>query len=279
MIMSKTDRCLNILRIIAVILISVMCLTPFYVLLVLALNSPQRIFYEGNMFIPDFCFTNFSDAWNESRIGQAMINSAAITVGTLVLTIILGGLAGYAISRRRTKYNSFVFALMLSCMMIPGIINTVPLYTLMRKIHAVNTLTGMILVCSTLAMPSAVFIYTTFITAIPKELDEAAVLDGCTGFAVFWKIIFPVIKPATASFVILNGFGIWNNYSQSVFFLQSRAKQNIPQALSVFFQQFGGADWNLMAATAAIAIVPVVVIFLVFQKQFINGLASGAVKG
>ena len=87
------------------------------------------------------------------------------------------------------------------------------------------------------------------------------------------------MKPATASFVILNGFGIWNNYSQSVFFLQSRSKQNIPQALSVFFQQFGGADWNMMAATATIAIVPVVVVFLVFQRQFISGLASGAVKG
>ena len=81
------------------------------------------------------------------------------------------------------------------------------------------------------------------------------------------------------SFVILNGFGIWNNYAQAVFFLQSREKQNIPQALSVFFQQFAGAKWYLMAATAAIAIVPVVVIFLVFQKQFMKGLTEGAVKG
>ncbi len=188
-------------------------------------------------------------------------------------------LAGYAIARHNTKYNKFVFGLLLSCMMIPGIINTVPLYTLMRKIHAVNTLWGMILVCSTLAMPSAVFIYATFIKALPRELDEAAALDGCTGFSAFWRVIFPIIKPATASFVILNGFGIWNNYAQATFFLQSRAKQNIPQALSVFFQQFGGGKWHLMAATATIAIIPVVIIFLIFQKQFIQGLSDGAVKG
>jgi len=92
-------------------------------------------------------------------------------------------------------------------------------------------------------------------------------------------VIFPVIKPATASFVILNGFGIWNNYAQATFFLQSRSKQNIPQALSVFFQQFGGGKWHLMATTATIAIIPVVIIFLIFQKQFIKGLADGAVKG
>lgn len=262
-----------------IIAICIMCLIPFYVLLVLALNSPERVFYEGNIFVPDFCWQNFIDAWSKSKIGMAMLNSAIITAGTLGLTIMTGGLAGYAIARHNTRYNKFVFGQLLSCMMIPGIINTVPLYTLMRKINAVNTLWGMILVCSTLALPSAVFIYATFIRALPKELDEAAALDGCTGFSTFWRVIFPAIKPATASFIILNGFGIWNNYAQAVFFLQSRSKQNIPQALSVFFQQFGGAKWHLMASTAVIAVIPVIIIFLVFQKQFIQGLTDGALKG
>ena len=262
-----------------IIAICIMCLIPFYVLLVLALNSPERVFYEGNIFVPDFCWQNFIDAWSKSKIGMAMLNSAIITAGTRGLTIMTGGLAGYAIARHNTRYNKFVFGLLLSCMMIPGIINTVPLYTLMRKINAVNTLWGMILVCSTLALPSAVFIYATFIRALPKELDEAAALDGCTGFSTFWRVIFPAIKPATASFIILNGFGIWNNYAQAVFFLQSRSKQNIPQALSVFFQQFGGAKWHLMASTAVIAVIPVIIIFLVFQKQFIQGLTDGALKG
>ena len=208
-----------------------------------------------------------------------MLNSAIITAGTLGVTVITGGLAGYAIARYATRYNKFVFGLLIGCMMIPGIINTVPLYVLMRQINAIDTLWGMICVCSTLAMPSAVFIYATFIRALPRELDEAAALDGCSPFSTFWRVIFPVIKPATASFVILNGFGIWNNYAQAVFFLQSRAKQNIPQALSVFFQQFAGAKWHLMAATAVIAIIPVVIVFLIFQKQFIKGLSDGALKG
>lgn len=269
----------KVIRIIMITMICIACLVPFYILLVLALNSPSRIFYEGNIFVPDFYWSNFITAWEKSRIGTAMRNSVIITFGTLFLTIVTGGLAGYAIARHSSKYNKFVFGLLIGCMMIPGIINTVPLYTLMRKIHAVNTLWGMICVCSALAMPSAVFIYTTFIKALSKELDEAAALDGCTPMQIFWKIIFPLIKPATASFVILNGFGIWNNYAQSVFFLQSREKHNIPQALSVFFQQFAGAKWHLMASTAVIAIIPVVIVFLVFQKQFISGLADGALKG
>ncbi len=275
----KENRLLRMLRILLVALLCVMCLIPFYVLLVLSLNAPSRVFYEGNIFVPTFAWANYAEAWSKSRVGTAMLNSAVITFGTLGMTILLGGMAGYAIARRNTTFNKAVFSLLIGCMMIPGIINTVPLYTLMRQIGAVNTLWGMVMVCATLAMPSAVFIYTTFVRALPRELDEAAEVDGCTGFKAFWQVIFPVLKPATASFVILNGFGVWNNYAQAVFFLQSRDKQNIPQALSVFFQQFGGAKWHLMSATAAIAIVPVVLIFLVFQRQFIQGLTEGAVKG
>ncbi len=277
--MKRESMLFRVFRAFAVTAICLMCLIPFYVLLVLSLNSPSRVFYEGNIFIPSFDWSNYVTAWNKSRIGQAMINSGLITFGTLGLTVLLGGMAGYAIARYPTAYNRSVFSLLIGCMMIPGIINTVPLYTLMRKMNAVNTLWGMIFVCAALAMPSAVFIYTTFVRSLPRELDEAAEVDGCTGLHVFWRILFPVLKPATASFVILNGFGIWNNYAQAVFFLQSREKQNIPQALSVFFQQFGGAKWHLMAATAVIAIIPVVLLFLVFQKQFMEGLTEGAVKG
>ena len=134
---------------------------------------------------------------NEALIGRIFDGTKYKVVYEPSLTIVLDGMAGYAIARRNTAYNKFVFSLLIGCMMIPGIINTVPLYTLMRRIGAVNTLLGMVLICSALAMPSAVFIYTTFIRALPIELDEAAEVDGCTDFRAFWKIIFPVLKPAT----------------------------------------------------------------------------------
>ena len=152
-------------RIAVIVFICLICLIPFYILIVLSLNAPSRVFYEGNLFVPDFCWQNYVDAWHKSKIGTAMLNSAVITAGTLAVTIVTGGLAGYAIARHSTRYNKFVFGLLIGCMMIPGIINTVPLYVLMRKLHAVNTLWGMVCVCSALAMPSAVFIYTTFIRA------------------------------------------------------------------------------------------------------------------
>lgn len=275
--MSK--KILGIIKYMIIILISVLCIIPFGILLILSLNSPQRNFYEGNMLIPEFYFENYVLGWFKSNIGRAMINSAIITVLAIVVIVILAAMAAYTIARFNYKFNKLIFAILIGCMMIPGIINTVPLYTLMIKINAINTLWGMALVCATNALPQAVFIFNGYIKSLPKELEESAIIDGCSRFTSFWKIIFPLLKPSIAAVVILNGFGIWNNYAQAVFFLQDSRKHNVPQALSVYFQQFAGAKWNLMAATAVIAIIPVIIAFLLFQKNLMKGLTEGAIKG
>ncbi len=270
---------MKVLKYVAIAAICLICLTPFFILLILSLNTPKRNFYEGNMFLPDFYISNFSEGWAKSNIGHAMINSGIITATAVFLIILLGAMAGYSISRFNHKWNKGIFWIMLCSMMVPGIINTVPLYTLMIKIHAVNTLWGMALVCATLAIPQSVFVFTGFIKTIPVEIEEAAIIDGCSYSKSFWKIILPLLKPSISAVVILNGFGIWNNYSQAVFFLQDSTKHNVPQALSVYFQQFAGAKWNLMAATAVIAIIPVIIAFLLFQKSLMEGLTDGALKG
>lgn len=269
----------KILRYAAIAFICMLSLTPFMILAILALNTPKKNLFEGNMFIPEFYFGNFAEGWVKSNIGRAMINSGIITMLSVAIIVILGAMAGYAISRFDFKFNKGIYGTLLCCMMVPGIINTVPLYTLMIKLNAINTLWGMALVCATLSIPQAVFVFTGFIKSIPVEIEEAAIIDGCSWHRIFWKIIFPLLKPAISAVVILNGFGIWNNYSQAVFFLQDSSKHNVPQALSVYFQQFAGAKWNLMAATALIAILPVIIAFLIFQKSLMKGLMDGAIKG
>jgi raffinose/stachyose/melibiose transport system permease protein len=247
--------------------------------MILSLNTPKRVFYEGNIFLPDFYFLNYIDGWFKSNIGRAMINSAVITAMSLIIIVILCSMAAYTIARFKYRFNKIIFGLLISCMMIPGIINTVPLYTLMNDLHAINTLWGMALVCATLALPQSVFVFHGYIKSLPRDMEESAIIDGCSWFTAFWRIIFPLLKPAASAIIILNGFGIWNNYSQAVFFLQDSEKHNVPQALSVYFQQFVGAHWNLMAATAVIAIIPVIVAFLLFQKNLMSGLTDGAIKG
>lgn len=272
-------KAFHFLRYLSVTFICALCLIPFGVLLILSLNTPQRVFYEGNLFVPDFYFKNYIEGWFKSNIGNAMINSAIITVLAISIIIIFGAMAAYTIARFHYRFNKLIFAILISCMMIPGIINTVPLYTLMIDLKAINTLWGMALVCATIALPQSVFVFNGYIKSLPREIEESAIIDGCSWFSAFWRIIFPLLKPSVSAIVILNGFGIWNNYSQAVFFLQDSKNHNVPQALSVYFQQFAGAKWNLMAATAVIAIIPVVFAFLLFQKNLMKGLTDGALKG
>lgn len=258
--------------------IALISLIPFYILLLLALNSPVGTYSQEMRFLPEFYFRNFSEAWKVSKIGLAVLNSFIITAGAVVIIVLFSSSAGYAIARFKNKFNFTVFNILLLCMMIPGIINTVPLYTLMRSIGGINTHWAMTLVCAANALPFSVFLYTGFIKTISREVEESAIIDGCTWFSAFWKVTFHFIKPVTSAVIILAGLGIWNNYAQAIFFLQSMNMRTIPLAISMFFQQYG-AKWNMMAAASVIGVMPVVIAFLVFQRYFIKGITAGAVKG
>jgi hypothetical protein len=167
---------------------------------------------------------------------------------------------------------------MVLSMMVPGIINTVPLYIIMRKINGINSHWAMMLLLACQCLPFSVFLYEGFIRSMNQSVEEAAVIDGCTKFSAFWRVTFPLLKPITATVVIMQGVGIWNNYAQAVFFLQNQNYHTLPLAISTFFQTYG-ADYNLLAAGAIIGLAPVVLVFILFQKQFVKGLSSGAVKG
>jgi len=268
----------KISRFIVITLITLLSITPFYVLLVLAFSSPSRNFSNGLNLTPQLYFNNFYDAWFKSKIGISIFNSLVITIGAVLVIVIFASSAGYAIARFKNRFHILVFNILLLCMMVPGIINTVPLYSLMHTIGGINTYWAMILVCACNALPFSVFLYTNFIKSLPIDIEEAAVIDGCTKFSAFWRVTFPLLTPVTSAVVIINGLGVWNNYAQATFFLQSQSMRTIPLAISMFFQQYG-AKWNLMAASAVIGVAPAVVTFIIFQKYLIKGITAGSMKG
>lgn len=268
----------RLLKFIVIILITLISLIPFYVLLVLAFNPPSTNLSGKLNFAPKLYFNNFYEAWNKSHIGTAIFNSLIITFGAIIVIVVFASCAGYAIARFKNRFHRVIFNIFLICMMIPGIINTVPLYSLMHSIGGINTYWAMILICACNALPFSVFLYTNFVKSLPTEIEEAAVIDGCTKFSAFWRVTFPLLKPVTSAVVIISGLGVWNNYAQATFFLQSQSKRTIPLAISMFFQQYG-AKWNLMAASAVIGVAPAIITFIVFQKYFIKGITAGSVKG
>lgn len=257
---------------------ALLSLIPFYILLYLSLNTPSGTVFDSLVMIPDFHFSNYVDAWKSSKIGNATMNSGIITIGGVFLIVLTASMAGYTIARYQNKFHAAVFNTLLVCMMIPAIIITVPLYSLMKSIGGINTHWAMILLMASNGLPFSVFLYASFIKGLPREIEESAIIDGCTPFSAFWRVTFHFLKPVTAAVVILQGLAVWNNYGQAVFFLQSQEMRTIPLAVSMFFQQYG-AQWNLMAAAAVIGLTPAVIAFLLFQKYFIKGITAGAVKG
>lgn len=256
------------------IFLTLIALVPFYFLLVTALSAPTW----QNVLFPEFHFQNFADAWNNSKLGTALLNSLIITFFSLLLIVLISGSASYAIARVKNVFHRIVYSVFLFSMMVPAIINTVPLYILMKQIRGINTRWAMVLLLTTGAIPFAVFLYTSFIDSMSKEMEESAYIDGCSKFTTFWKILFPLLKPVTSSVIILNAVSIWNNYGTAVFFLQKQSMKTVPLAISSFMQTYG-ANWNLMAAAAFTGLLPAVIVFLSFQKYFIKGMAAGSVKG
>lgn len=271
------DPLFKSLRYMAMIILCIIVIIPFYVLLFVALNDPSRPLSMGVFTMPAVAPDNLTEAWSRSNLGRAMVNSAYITAVASLIVVVLGASAGYAFARFPNRFNKFWFNLFLMCMMIPGIINTVPLYSIMQRINGNNNLFMVAILLGALRLPFCIFLYTSFIQSAGREVEEAAVIDGCNPFSAFWRITIHILKPITATVIITSSVGFWNNYSQAVFFLTKNECQTIPLAMRYFFGEFS-AEWNLVAAAALIGIIPVVVMFLSLQKYFIKGLAAGAIK-
>jgi len=187
-------------------------------------------------------------------------------------------LAAYPLARYRTRWNNFIYILSISTLIVPALTVLVPLYKLIVGMHGISTYWSMVFVLTTFFLPTTIFLYTGFIRTIPRELDEAALIDGCNRYEIFFRIIFPLLKPVTASVIIIVMLGVWNDYRFSLFLLQKPIVQTVPLVLSQFFSQFQN-NLPLAAAGSMLSMIPMAVVYLFLQKYFISGLAEGAVKG
>lgn len=260
------------------LLIALFHLIPFYILVTTALK-PKGDFSSKWAFPSEIHWANFSQAWTEANLGVALANTAIITTLAAVLLIVFGSMAAYPLARRQTKLNKIVFMIFISIMVIPPLTALVPLYQLVVNMGMLNTLDIAILNNVAAYLPLTIFLYAGFIrSTIPKELEEAARIDGASTLGIFFRIVFPLLKPVTASVLIISSVFIWNDYQFAIFFLQDEAVQTMTVALSGFFGESSN-NLGLVAAASILAMLPMTVLFLVLQKYFIQGLASGSVKG
>lgn len=260
------------------ILITFVHIIPFYILITTSLKA-KGDFSSKWVFPEQLNFQNFSEAWELANLGNSFFNTATITLFSAVLLIVFGSMSAYPLARRQTKLNKFVYFLFIAIMIIPPLTALVPLYNLVVDFGMMNTYEVAILNNVAAFMPLTIFLYAGFIrSTIPKELEEAAKIDGANTLEIFFRIVFPLLKPITASILIISCVYIWNDYQFAIFFLQDSSMHTLTVSLANFFGS-NQNNLNLVAAAALMSMLPMTILFLFLQKYFIAGLSAGSVKG
>jgi raffinose/stachyose/melibiose transport system permease protein len=214
--------------------------------------------------------------FRDGRMLLALKNSMILTVGSVILIVILGSFLGFVIQRRSNRIASIVSTLLLVGLIVPPAV--VPTIYLLQKIHLYKTLIGLTMVEVAIQLPFATLIFRAFVASIPRELDEAAIIDGANPFQLFVRIIFPLLRPAIVTVVVISAVFIYNDFTLPLYFLPG--DQNVTAQLTLFsFRSQFRTEWNLLFADVIIITLPPLIMYIFFQRQIISGMTTGAIKG
>jgi len=256
---------------------SIVVLVPLAIMLSVAIKSPSELSINPFGWPQKIQWHNFSDVWVKSKFGRALGNSLIVTASSIAALVVLGASAAYPVARRSKRWNP-IYLYFLAGIMVPFQLGMLPLYKLMLTLHLINRHIGAVFIYVALSLPFVVFLYVGFIKGVSRELEEAAFVDGCSQFRMFWTIIFPLLKPVTSSVIIINCISIWNDFFVALLFLSKKAMRTLPLSIFSFIGQYNN-DWTSIFASVTMSVLPMLITFLFLQKYFIQGLASGAVKG
>lgn len=260
-------------------IVAIVFFVPIYYLVVSTFKTADAITNEPFALPKVFNLSNYMVAWENMTYPRAFMNTFIITVGTVVFSLFIAAIAAYSITRYKSRFNKFVFMLVLAGMMIPGQVSLVTLYTLVQKMHLIDSVWGMIVINCGGNTILPLFLYKSFIaTSIPIEIEEAAKLDGCNMMQTFGYVVMPMLKPITATIAIIVSLGVWNDYMNPMLFLQSRENATLILEVQRNVGQFS-IDWVNMFPMLVLAVAPLAIFYLIMQKQIISGVVTGAVKG
>jgi len=273
---------LIIVRYLLIVAIAVIMFTPFILATLGTFKTNAEILaYPPKLLPAQFQWSNWVAVWNTSLGGGGtfprwLFNTAFLAVAVAGCEVVFSSMAAYAFSRMDFFGKNFIFNFMLGTMMIPVALTLIPAYVLMTKLHMINTYWALILPMAVQA--SAIFMLTQFFRSIPKDLEEAAVMDGATHMQVYRHVILPLARPALLTVVILQFQGMWNQFLQPLLYLNSPNMYVLNVALSIFQQEYK-AEWNLTLVGAMFNAIPVLILFFIFSKYYIQGVAYVGVKG
>ena len=276
----RTPRQTNVLVNILLILGCITVFFPLYMTIVIAFKSPSEMTNDiaGALSLPNsWSLDNFIEAMKVTNFWHSLANSLLITISTIVLVILIHSLAGYAIGRNMKKKGyKFIYFYLISGMFVPFAIIMMPIVK-QTAIMGIANRFGVVLLYVVFNLPMNLMLYTGYLKNIPLDLEEAASIDGASTWKTYWKVIFPLMKPMHATVAVLTALGTWNDVMTPLVILAGSDVNTLPLAQMTFQTQFG-TNYNLAFASYLLALLPILIFYLICQKQILNGVVNGAVK-
>ncbi|MFC3788112.1 carbohydrate ABC transporter permease [Paenibacillus sp. GCM10012307] len=263
---------------ISMIVLALLFLFPLYITVVSGFKTYNEIMASAWAFPKSFNFDNYRTVWHQINIPGAFLNSLIITVTAVSAILLFSSAAAYQLVRRPGVVSNIIFFGILSAMVLPFQTLMIPLVKVAKELMLIDSLYGLIIIYCGFGVPLALFLYHGFIKSVPRELEEAAQIDGSGTFGVYFRILLPLMKPITSTIAILHTLWIWNDFLLPLITLTSAKNKTIPLASSIYFGEYNN-EWGLAMAALSYAIIPMVVFFLLMQKYIIEGITTGAVKG
>jgi multiple sugar transport system permease protein len=264
---------------VAVVAIVVFCLFPFYWLVNTSLKTGGDL-STSSLVPPNPTLDNYESIFKDSNFTDALRNSAIVALITTALALVVGSFCAYALARLKIRFKFWILAVILTITTFPQITIAAPIFKLWRDIGLFNTIPGLVIPYLTFALPLAIYILTSFFREIPRDLEEAALVDGATNFQAFYKVVVPLAAPGLATAGILTFIAAWNEFLLAITLTSSSSARTVPAAIAFFTGsvQFEQPLGTISAASVTISI-PLIIMVLLFQKRIVAGLTAGAVKG
>ncbi|KFL30014.1 sugar ABC transporter permease [Devosia riboflavina] len=256
---------------------AVIMLYPLFVMVMSSFKSNAEIFSSPLALPQGLNFANLEKVWSETNFLQYMGNSLLVTTASVALILVVSTMAAYAIARYEFRHSGLWLMFFLSGMTVPLKLAIIPLFLQLNALNLLNTYAGLILVYTAMGIPSAVFIMTGFLRALPKELEESARIDGANELVIMWQVMLPLARPAMVIVAIQNAVPIWNDFFFPLILITSDSLKTLPQGLTVFMGEFV-TDWGVLFTGLTLAALPITLLYILLSRQFIAGLTQGAIK-
>ncbi len=276
--MKKQKRLLLLGDILGVIITCILFLVPFYFMLVQSLKSKAEANKLSISWPSELHFENYIEVFKHAnyQLVTAFKNSGILTLFTVLGLLVTAAMAAYVIQRRHDKLMSGIQALIMLGLMIPAAI--LPTIHLLQSLHIYKTMFSMVMIEIALQTPFAIMLYRGYMASIPRELEEAARIDGCNRWQIFTKVIFPLLKPIQATLIILVGVQTFNDFTNPLYFLPGSENTTVQLTLYNYQGQLA-SNFNLLFADIIVITVPMLILFIIFNKKIVDGMVAGSVKG